>query len=787
MLVAAEVRRGFGPGAPGDFLDRLDGRSGTPFEPRVERDEEGASLLASGLALARSMAGAPGRRPGTIVLLGPGRYTGEDPAPVLAGLQRAGLGFEERAPAPPALGDLALLELVLPPRVEAEAPLGGLARVSYRAGRYPVARAELVLHVAGPSSEKRLRVPLELPPGGGRLELPLRLGPAGFGRTRVRGEVQLELLGPGGRRFDDPISENDRCEASSRAQGELVVAAVARDEERAALQRWLAPSGRSSLQGVQWSFAAPAELAALLHEVDAVVTFDLPIYALPEELLGEFIRRGGGFLATSGWGFLQEWIPGRPVRGLGRRLPLEPAPRDTPPREVVLLVDGSGSMEGERFELVRRAALDLVAAALPTDRVTLRFFRTRLGASSLIKERSETGEASRAKDVELEAAEAARRLIDLEVPEGSTYVLSSLEHFAGEPYTDEVLALLLSDGEDREGIANLEARTRALHAALREGQRRLVAIAIDARPAATRFLGQLLPAGDRVLEARRLEELQEIFRREVAGSQVRTGEIAVIPRPRAPGSLGYEIELEGGLLPPVERLVRNRPRPGAEVLWESDQGEPVLAVMRSGAGRTAMLSTLPAPGWASRYTDRAGLGEPRLFGALVRWLARRSELDEEELEARILGDELQAAGFGPEWPLRIEGELVTVFGGESRGTLVLRPPGFPRPDSLLGSDVRHVREGRIPGELARGLEGEELLLRLHAPGPDPRASAVLLPLPARRSPGFAHEDRELVRPPEAASVPDAPRAASPVQTPLGPLVLGLGLGLVVAFALLRSR
>ena len=785
VLVAADVRRGFGPGDPGEFLDRLDGRSGVPFEPRVERDDEGATRLASGLQVAFSMASAPGRRPGTIVFFGSGRYTGEDPAPVLAGLQRAGFGFEERAPAPPALGDLALLDILLPPWIEAEAPLGGVARLSYRAGRYPVARAELVLQVAGPSSEKRLRFPLELPPDGGRFEVPLRLGPAGFGRTRVIGEVQLELLGPGGLRFDDPISENDGYEASTRARGELVVAGVARDEDREALERWLAPSGRSSLQGVQWVFEVPAKLGALLEEVDAVIAFDLPTYELPEELLGDFIQRGGGFLATAGWGLLQDWFPGRPAHGLARRLPLEPAAHDTPPREVVLLVDGSGSMEGERFELVRRAALDLVAAALPTDRVTLRFFRTRLGDANLIKDRTETDGVSRTKDVELEAAQAARRLIDLEVPEGSTFVLSSLEHFAGEPYSGEVLALLLSDGEDREGIANLEARTRALHASLREDRRRLVAIAIDARPRATNFLGQLVPAGGRVLEARRLEELQEIFRREVAGSQVRTGDIGVGPRSRTPDSLAYEIELEGGDLPSVERLVQNRPRPGTEVLWESDQGEPVLAVMRSGAGRTAMLSTLPGPGWASSYTDRVGLGEPRLFGALVRWLARRTVFDELELEARILGDEVQVAGFGPQWPLRIEGELVSVFGGEFRGTLVLRPPGPRRAESLVGSDARRVRVGRISPELSRRLDEEELLLRL--PGPETTDSSVLLTLPAPRKPGFAHGDRELVRPPVDRAVRDTPRTENPVQAPLGPILLGLGLWLVCVFALLQTR
>ncbi len=782
-LFAAEVVRSFGPGDPVAFLESLDGRGGVPFDPRLAPDKDGASRLAAAFELAGALGLAMERKPGRIVLLGSGRHTGDDPAASLARLLQAGLAFEQRDPGPPELGDLALLELQLPAQIEAEAPLGGVARLSYRAGRCPPALAELVLHVVSPVRDKTLRIPLELPATGGHLEVPVKLGPAGFGRTRVDAHVRLQLVGPGGERFDDPLPENDRCEASTRARGELVVAAIAVNDKLPELRRWLAPSGRSSLQGLQWVFETTQGLAVLIDELDAVIAFDLAPSDLPQELLGDFIQRGGGFLATSGWGLLRDWYPGRDSSGLAGRLPLEPAPRDSPPREIVLLVDGSGSMQGERFELVRRATLDLVAAALPSDHVTLRFFRTQLGAPRLIKARTDTSSLEQAERISLEAAEAARRLIDLEVPEGSTYVLSSLEHFAEQTYEGDVLALVLTDGEEREGIANLDARTSALHAKFRASKKRIVAIAIRAKPRAVDFLGVLIPDGDEVLHAEELSQLQEIFRREVTGAQVRDGEIPVHAVPRAPGTLAFEIEARGGVLPPLERLVRNRLRPGAELLWESERGEPVLAAMRSGSGRTAMLSSLPSAGWASRYTDVVGLGEPRLFGALARWLARRTSFAARELGARTVGEEIQVAGFGDEWPLRLEAQLVDVLRGTELAQVVLRPPGVS--GSFAGSDARRVRSARLPMDLFAARGSEPLLLRL--PDPDPAEAPWILPLSRPRSPEFAHEERELVMPSVGTSRGRTRDAGNPAQSALGPVLLGLGLGLLFAFALLRSR
>jgi len=792
IVFAAEVTRAFPPADPEEFLDRLDGRRGAPFDPRVGVGQDGATRLAGALTVALEGCTAPERKPGQVVLLGTGDYTGADPASLLRRLDRAGCRFERHTPAPPDLSELALLELDVPPFVEADAPLAGRARLSYRPGRSTPTSAALWIEVEGASGTRAFSIPLELPPAGGRFEVALRLGAVGFGRTVIRANAQLGMLGTRDGAYGDPIPENNRLEAITKARGELVIGAVAEPLRDGAARRWLTPSGHSSLQGVQWVFASPEELPALIEQLDAVISFDLAPRELPQGLLENFVRRGGGYLATAGWGFLKDWFPGRELVGLARLLPLEPSPRDSPPREVVLLVDGSGSMAGEPFELVRGAALDLVAAALPSDRVSLRFFRTGLGPARLIKSRTESagGESGQSQTDRnaLEAQRAARRLIELEVPEGSTFVLSSLEHFAEAKYEDEVLALLLTDGEDREGIANFAARTAALQARLRASRKRVVVVAISAEERALSFLRDLVPDGEEVLRAEKLSDLQGIFRQEVSGAQVRFGDIAVHVAGRRRGSLAYEIEGRGGALPNLGRLVRNRLREGAEVLWESDRTEPILAAMRVSSGRTACLSSLPYVGWAGNYTDRAGLGEPRLFAALLRWLARRGEFAEPELEVRVEGEELWVAGFDSRWPPGVGAKIVGAARDEELADVVLLPPAPPLADALVGSDPRRVRCTTLSRELRERLFAHPALLRI--PHTAPGEADLLLPLSLPRAAEFGQAEKELILPFSSGAGPVADRLRGSRRTdqhPLGPMALAAGLGLLFAAALLRSR
>jgi Mg-chelatase subunit ChlD len=780
---ASSVGVTFAPGPAAELLDRLEGRAGAPLDPRQAAGAEDETRLARALEVASGLVLAPGRHVGAVVVLGAERSTGVDPRAVLARLARAGVRIEHHPPPPPSLPELGVSRLVLAPEVEAGAPLLASAELVYTAGgegRSEAPRAWLEVEIENVGTVQRRRVPLDLPPLGGRFEVPVACGPAGFGRTEVRATSRLD---PG----PDPTPENDRRSASTVAEGELVVLVAAEEDRLAEARAWLAPSGASALAGIQFLFATPAELPRLLDQADALVTYDLTPRALPELFVEAFVQAGGGWLATSGWRFLDDWVPGQAQEGLHRLLPAEPAPLEHGPRDVVLLVDGSGSMEGEPFDTVRTACLDLVAAALPSDEVRLRFFTARLQAATLIKRRT----ADADEDVR-SGAEAARRLLALHVPSGETHILLSLEDYLAERRgaEREALALLLTDGLEREAMPDPAGRAAALRAGLGEERTTLRPIAIG-RDASLEFLGFLTGPGEEVLVPEGLDDLRAIFRREISGAQVREEEALALrwahPAPGLADPLVARLRGAGAEeLPALSRLVKNRVRASAEALWVADEGEPVLAAQRVGLGRTALLATLPAAGWAPEWTGRAGIGEPARFGNLLRWLGRGPGRRADGPRARLRGEELLLTGLDRSWPA----EVVAAFlDGAARDAAVdrelrLLPPtalasgvaGDPLASRVSGLDPDRLRALReLPGDPVLRVEGPRgpVLLALER-GPRAEFDGSGLPWTDPLPPGPA-DGRDSARgAPGAASHPLAPWIAGAALLALFGSCLGRG-------------
>ena len=728
---AAEVATRIEPAEPARLTDRLLGRSGELLDPRVGAGAGGETRLAAALRVAHAVCTEPGRAPGTVVVLGTEATTGEDPAPFLMQLARGGVRIEHRAAPPPEYPDLAVLEVALPARIEAGAPLSAVARLRYEPGRTPLSGAVLDVEIRNASTARSLSLPAELPAAGGRIEVTVPCGEAGFGRTEVRVRVRSPSEGPAA---IDPVPENDRATGSVHAGGELVVLVAAEEDRLDAAREWLTPSGSSALVGVQFLFVAAGEVAAPLASADALITFDVALRELPEKLVGAFVEAGGGWLATSGWRFLEDWVPRGDTgpdagetgldRGLHRLLPLEPAPLEHGPRDVVLLVDGSGSMAGAPFETVRSAALDLVAAALPSDEVGLRFFTARLRTPSVIKPRTDGADADHGL-----AAEAARRLLALHVPAGETYILASLEQLAAEraALEREALVLLLTDGLEREAMADPEARAARVRAALADARVTLRPIAIGER-ADLDFLRLLVEPGRRVSRPTGLDELRALFRREISGAQWRAGPALRLARERAPSggldpvveSLVAAAEAAVGDPLPVVRFVKNVPRPGARVLLRGDRREPVLALTRVGLGRTALFASQPGAGWAPAWTGRRGMGEPAELAGLLRWLGRGPRRDSESLAVRIEGARWSLHGLDDRWPARVDGELFAGAGREARAVRAVRL--YPRATGA-GGDPLAVRSGALPSELLRR-EIDAPFLRVVAP----EGGEVWLPL-----------------------------------------------------------
>ncbi len=769
---ASEVGLSHALGTPEAFLEALRGRDGAPFDPRTAAGGDGASRLAAAVEVGAGLCLAPGRATGTLVLLGSDGGSLREPIGPLAEVLAAGGTVDALALPPPELDDVGVLRVRVPQSIEAGAPLLAVIEVAYAPGRARARVARLRVETKSAGHVTTRDVEVALPPAGGTVDVPVSCGEADFGRIEVHASVSLD-----GR--IDPIPENDRASAATLADGELVLLVAAAPGRLDAARDWLTPSGTSALVGLQFVFVEPSDVAARLREADALVTFDVAPRDLPELAVDAFVRRGGGWLATSGDYWLDDWVPGHATGGLHGILPLEPAPLEHGPRDIVLLVDGSGSMDGEPFDTVRTACLDLVSAALPTDEVSLRFFTAGLREASVLKPRT----ASADEDLE-RAADAARRLVRLHVPSGNTHILASLESFAAERrgVQRESLVFLLTDGRENEGYDGVAERAARVVSELVRSRAAVRPIAIGAN-ADLAFLERLARPGEDVFVPANLDDLRSIFRREISGAQCRDGEALEVRRSVAEsGSIAADLRGAEPLdVPSVRRFVKNVARPGAEVVWQADEGEPVLAARRVALGRTALLSTLPLDGWAPAWTRRLGWGEPALFGNLLRWLARGQRGAEQGPTLTVEDDWCVLEGLDASWPPLVEADLLD---GANRAAEVLAALEF-LPPSREAVDPTPRREARLP---FRADERDGLFVRVRAPSgsSDPAPPDWILPLDDRRPREFRASVPGVEALLGAARAVSAPFAASgaPPRTaraaaahPSAPWILGLGLGL----------
>ena len=731
VVFGRDVDLRFAPAAPQALIAALEARGGAPFDPAASDD--GESALTGAVEVASSIALDPLRPAGAVVLLGDGAWTGTDPARALAALAWGGAEFSHVLPPPATLPDAAVVSLDLPDLVEVGAPL--LARVTLELSPPGAQNGVLIVEVDGGGGVRADAIPFQAPPASAtsgiganqapanRVVLPVDLGPADYGRTAVSVHAVLagrEAGGNGG----DVVPENDRAEAVTVAEGELVCGAVSSIASRAVLQEWIARDGADVFPGVQVLPLSPEEVPGVLDQLDLLVSFDIPIDVLPAELVEPFVRRGGGWLAVSGWGFLEDWSPGGAEEGLHALLPVRPAPVDVGPRDVVVLVDGSGSMAGEPFDLVRTAAVEMVAAALPRDEIHLRFFTKVLEQPHVLRARgadpSDRGATREA---------AARKLLAARVPGGSTWILASLEQLAEERerLSRDALILLLTDGQESGSSPDPGAKATSLATRLRAAKARLRVIAVGA-DADLKFLGRLVSPGEEVVVAKDLAELEQIFQREVNRARTTDAEDAegllVVRHRGEPGSLADELLAPMGAppLPSLERLVRDELRPGATLLWATEDGDPVLAARRVGLGRAAVFASAPRAAWGSAW-----IGEAERFGPLLRWLGRGRRRGGPS--ARIDEGRLLLEGLEGDWPPIVSAALVDPLarGGERTEVELVLAPLHP-----LDAGTTRRRVSLSP-ELIGASAGSVMSLLLEVPpgaatAPGPLALTVEVPI-----------------------------------------------------------
>ena len=651
----------------------------------------------------------PTRMAGRLVIVGDGEWTSEDPRPRLARLARAGVECSRTGVGAARWPDLGIHGVRLPVSLTQGEPLAVVCELAYQPGETEVS-GELVVECKDASGLRRVTEPLALPAGAGSWSVSVHLGPCADGEVQV--DARVRLSGAGALSAGDPVGENDQAGGRTRSGELLLGLAAAEKGKQAELQAWLDASGGG---GIQWEFVLPHEVAERLPGRDLLISYDVSTAALPEEWIGPFLERGGGWLAVGGWGLLAEFWP----RGMGGSapasewLPLVPAPSDSPEREVVFCVDGSGSMSGEPFESVRGALLQLVRATLPSDQLQMRFFTAALGP---VIDVGGGGGGGR--------LQGLRKLLDARVPGGSTDILASMETLAKARKKSEVpgLVLLLSDGRD-DSAFQIKERSAALRRSFTESRTRLSVIGIGSE-SDLELLAELAGGEAEVVVVEELEKLVDLFRREVARERVREGEPVGVT---VHG--GAQIEDVEALVkawgarsewPEVERLARMEARPGANVVLRSAEDLPVMGLGRVGEGWAAAFPGLMAEGWAPGFAGAADVWLP-----LWRLLGRGGAPAEGAPRIEARGDQLllTLGSAGESWPAEVKVEL---RGRDADGL-----------DRVLGSASMALGGGGVPGVMGRRVGELGVLVsgggrRWRAHLSDPSSGEELAVLPFER-------------------------------------------------------
>jgi hypothetical protein len=557
---AREVVRWYGPASPTEFRVAPEWYAGAP----LRRD---GTALASALAAAERMAQVEGAM-ATVRVLGDGTYTGADPSALSARVTTEWVTLPDASVLDPGLG-----HVELPREVEVGAPLTARVELS----SLPTsARSGARIAVRGlPTGEQVFAVP----EAGPKVRLELGAMPEDVL------ELTFELRVP-----QDPIPENNVASATVRTRSALAVVLLASESERASAEA-LARAW-SAEPGVEARVEPWREGAALPQQADLLVTLDLDPRSLSADVVGPLVEQGGGWIAAGGAALLAG-LDTRATGSCAELLPLEPEDDDAP-RDVVLAVDASGSMDGAAFDSVRNAALELVGKLRSADRMSLALFTDRLGPAQDLG----AGASDAARQREL-----AREMLDLARPSGPTDLPQVFEQLVElrERVRRPALLLVLTDGRDQRSLPSARGRLGVAVERLAEAGVRTVVLASGAEP--DREFLSVFERPDVGCTLRAVEgDLEGALERSANEGRWRAGARSVVPQLGAGDSFAEELARALQSSPGIERTLALRARAGDRVVLSDSEGHPLLAVRPHGLGWCATFGTLPSgkgsPAWA---------------------------------------------------------------------------------------------------------------------------------------------------------------------------------------------
>lgn len=493
---------------------------------------------------------------------------------------------------------------------------------------------------------------------------------------------------------DDTLADNNSASSYVQSAGKSKVLLLADKPEQA---RYLALALRQEgiLLDVRPAAGAPSGLGDL-QNYDLLLLDNVPATDLsPDQmrLMAGYVREFGGGLLMMG-GDQAFGLGGYYRTAVEEVLPVRcdfQKDQENPALGLLLIIDRSGSMTGDKIEMAKDAAKAAVELLSPRDYA---------GVVAFDQEAFWVAEMSSASD----KGGLLQRIASIQ-PGGGTNIAAGLElgyaQISSSPAKIKHV-ILLTDGVSTPGdFYELTTRMAA--------ERITVSTVAVGSDADRKLCEQIAEWGNgRSYFTDEPGNIPQIFAREtMTASKSAIQEAPFLPVVTRPAEFLSGIDFQGA--PFLLGYVTTRPKPTAENWLVTERGEPLLSTWRYGLGQTGAFTSDARNRWAVEWLRWEGYG--KFWAQTVRRLARTPALTKFPVELhRERGGfraVLETADSRGEFLTDVGGEisLLDPHGRASRVPLVPTAPG--RVEGWWPAPERGSYNGEIVLRRASGEEGQE--------------------------------------------------------------------------------
>ncbi len=452
-------------------------------------------------------------------------------------------------------------------------------------------------------------------------------------RDSITGDKQMEYVARV-REFQDTLLDNNSASAVVFASGKPTVLLVDSNSDQTNDLRWALEEQGLQVQ-VRPVEGVPQTLTEL-QRFDCLVLSNVPATAMSlnqMEIIRTYVQDLGGGLVMLG-GDQSFGLGGYYKTTLEEILPVRSnfeKEKEKPSLAMVLVIDKSGSMGGQKIELAKDAAKGTAELLSPADQLgVVAFDGDAYWISELHSASDKAYIVDRISTIEASGGTAIHPGL-VQAYDALSSATAKLKH-----------VILLTDGISSPG--DFEGITRDMVAA----RITLSSVAVGAE-SDTRLLEELAQiGGGRYYFVDDPANVPQIFAKEtVTASKSAINELPFVPQVIRPTQVLSGIDLESA--PFLLGYVVTRPKPTSEFILASESGDPLLAWWRYGLGVTVAFTSDAKRQWAAEWLSWPQFGS--FWAQVIRHAMRKNdtkgvfvEVARQGARTRVVVDAVDEAG-----------------------------------------------------------------------------------------------------------------------------------------------